>query len=155
MLSLRSGIIIIGISTKQVSDYEVGTSIPRKSTFKKILESLGVTEKEFFENECLFGNIRDDRKLASPILPSFDISIALILASASRGQLINIVGMEQKPPHQKEISINIYSGTITRTKQEEANYINVYYLTGEKEECIYIHKENFDNVLACMKSEIT
>ena len=37
----------VGISGKQVSDYEVGTSKPRQSTYLKILNALDVTDDEF------------------------------------------------------------------------------------------------------------
>lgn len=38
---------LIGISGKQVSDYEVGTSKPRQSTYFKILDALGVSDEVF------------------------------------------------------------------------------------------------------------
>lgn len=134
----------IGISPKQVSDYEVGTSKPRTSTFKKILEALDVTETEFKGSDCLFGNNSGSQQL--------DMPIAMVLASPSRGQLINITGMELDSPYRNQVNINIYSGTITRTKQLDENYINVYYLTGEKEECIFVHKDNIEQILECMKN---
>lgn len=37
----------VGISQKQVSDYEVGLSKPRMSTFYKILDALQIAESEF------------------------------------------------------------------------------------------------------------
>ena len=41
----------IGISSKQVSDYEVGTSKPRQSTYLKILNALGITDEEFYASQ--------------------------------------------------------------------------------------------------------
>lgn len=43
----------VGISRKQVSDYEVGTSKPRQSTYMKILDVLGVTDQEFLGGKIL------------------------------------------------------------------------------------------------------
>lgn len=38
---------LVGISGKQISDYEVGTSKPRQATYLKILSALQITDTEF------------------------------------------------------------------------------------------------------------
>lgn len=48
-LSQEDLAIKIGVSTKQVSDYEVSRSLPRQSTFIKILKVFNLTEVEFWE----------------------------------------------------------------------------------------------------------
>lgn len=37
----------VGISRKQVSDYEVGSAKPRQATYFKILDALGLTDEDF------------------------------------------------------------------------------------------------------------
>ncbi|STY99858.1 antitoxin HipB [Moraxella lacunata] len=41
---------LVGISQKQISDYELGTSKPRQATLIKILQVLGLDEQEFFNS---------------------------------------------------------------------------------------------------------
>lgn len=38
----------VGVSTKQISDYEVGISKPRQATFNKILDIIGIDDKAFW-----------------------------------------------------------------------------------------------------------
>ncbi|HCV3095700.1 TPA: helix-turn-helix transcriptional regulator, partial [Acinetobacter baumannii] len=38
---------MVGISQKQISDYEVGLSQPRRNTFEKLLNALNVDEEAF------------------------------------------------------------------------------------------------------------
>lgn len=134
----------VGISGKQISDYEVGTSTPRKENFLKLLAALNVSEKEFMSSNCLFENSNNKNQSVTPI--------AIILSSELKGQLINIIGSVENSNQPNEISINIYSGTITRTKQLNENYVNVYYLTGDGEECICVNKERVENILKSMQS---
>lgn len=49
----------VGISGKQVSDYEVGTSKPRQSTFIKILKALEISEQIFNNSDLCSFNIND------------------------------------------------------------------------------------------------
>lgn len=42
---------LVGISGKQVSDYEVGASKPRQATYFKILDALNMTDEEFYGNQ--------------------------------------------------------------------------------------------------------
>lgn len=41
----------VGISRKQVSDYEVGAAKPRQATYFKILDALNMTDEEFYGNQ--------------------------------------------------------------------------------------------------------
>ena len=41
----------VGISRKQVSDYEVGSAKPRQATYFKILDALNMTDEEFCANQ--------------------------------------------------------------------------------------------------------
>ena len=41
----------VGISQKQVSDYEVGSAKPRQATYFKILDALNMTDEEFYGNQ--------------------------------------------------------------------------------------------------------
>lgn len=41
----------VGISRKQVSDYEVGSAKPRQATYFKILDALNMTDEEFCGNQ--------------------------------------------------------------------------------------------------------
>ncbi len=41
----------VGISRKQVSDYEVGSAKPRQATYFKILDALNMTDEEFYGNQ--------------------------------------------------------------------------------------------------------
>lgn len=138
---------LVGISRKQVSDYEIGAGSPRKANLKKILDALGVTETEFMSSDCLFGNSDNEQQSVT--------AIAIILASPLRGQLINIVGKVDGSADCNEINVNIYSGTITRTKQVNKNYIDVYYLAGEREECISVDKGQIDHILKLMKTDFS
>lgn len=49
----------VGISQKQVSDYEVGTSKPRQSTFIKILNALNVTDHVFNNSDLCSLDLND------------------------------------------------------------------------------------------------
>lgn len=49
----------VGISGKQVSDYEVGTSKPRQSTYMKILNALEVSDQVFSNSDLCSLNIND------------------------------------------------------------------------------------------------
>lgn len=49
----------IGISGKQVSDYEVGTSKPRQSTYLKILDALNVNDDIFSNSDLCSLDIND------------------------------------------------------------------------------------------------
>ena len=42
---------LVGISGKQVSDYEVGSAKPRQATYFKILDALNMTDEEFYGNQ--------------------------------------------------------------------------------------------------------
>lgn len=77
----------------------------------------------------------------------FETALGMVLSSPSRGKLIKIIGREFESSYSKEIQINIYSGTITRTHQTDKNYIRIYYLTSEKEEYIVVHKDKFQKIL--------
>lgn len=49
----------VGISSKQVSDYEVGTSKPRQSTYIKILNALEVSDQVFSNSDLCSLNMND------------------------------------------------------------------------------------------------
>lgn len=59
---------LIGISGKQVSDYEVGTSKPRQGTFFKILNALNVSQDEF-----LFADIHSPNDVGFNIIGNTEI----------------------------------------------------------------------------------
>lgn len=139
----------VGVSRKQVSDYEVGSTKPRKQTFIKILDALGVTELEFLSSDCMFNGSGSGSGNGAFVQQG--TTMGAILASPLRGKLINISGMELDSPYRSPIKINIYSGTLTRTKQVDENYVNVYYLTGDKEECIFVHNDGIEPILKSME----
>lgn len=41
---------LVGVSQKQISDYELGTSKPRQATFLRILTALNLNEQSFFDD---------------------------------------------------------------------------------------------------------
>lgn len=49
----------VGISGKQISDYEVGTSKPRQSTYMKILNALEVSDQVFSNSDLCSLNLND------------------------------------------------------------------------------------------------
>jgi transcriptional regulator with XRE-family HTH domain len=49
----------VGISSKQVSDYEVGTSKPRQSTYIKILNALNVSDHIFSQSDLCSLDVND------------------------------------------------------------------------------------------------
>ena len=124
----------VGISQKQVSDYEVGLSTPRKTTFNRILETLDLTEEEFWSGERFF----TDKNVGHPLLA--------LLTSTLRGEFINISGFNAYPPRQDKISIHLYTGTITRTESVE-DHVAVSYLTFNGEKCIYVHQDEINPIL--------
>jgi len=139
---------MVGISTKQISDYEVGTtSKPRQSTFIKLLNALGVTESEFITTDCVLGKREQDTN-SNSLMP-----MAVILSSPLRGRLLTITGMTMMFPYKSERTIHIYSGTITRTSESRDDYVHVYYLSGDTENTIFVHKDNIGPILECLKEE--
>lgn len=46
----------VGISRKQVSDYEVGSAKPRQATYFKILDALGLTDEDFTLTQVMARN---------------------------------------------------------------------------------------------------
>lgn len=52
-LSQQSLADAVGISRKQVSDYEVGAAKPRQATYFKILDVLNMTDEEFCANQII------------------------------------------------------------------------------------------------------
>jgi len=49
----------VGISSKQVSDYEVGTSKPRQSTYMKILNALNISDSVFTTSDLCSLDVND------------------------------------------------------------------------------------------------
>lgn len=58
----------VGISGKQVSDYEVGSSKPRQTTYLKILSALNVTHEEFSNTENPMSKVSSSLLLQVPVL---------------------------------------------------------------------------------------
>lgn len=124
----------VGISQKQVSDYEIGLSKPRLSTFKKILEVFNLTEDEFWSGERLI----TEKNMQHPLLS--------LLTSSLRGEFIGITGFNEYPPCQDAISVHLYTGVITHT-QDINDYVAVFYLTFNGEQCIYVHQDVIKPIL--------
>lgn len=53
--------VLVGLSQKQISDYELGNSKPRQATFIKILQVLGLNEHEFFNTPHIILSSWDNR----------------------------------------------------------------------------------------------
>lgn len=56
----------VGISGKQISDYEVGTSKPRQSTYMKILNALEVSDQVFSNSDLCsldLNDLEDDQQV--------------------------------------------------------------------------------------------
>ena len=64
---------LVGISGKQVSDYEVGSSKPRQTTYLKILNALGVTHEEFSNTENPMSKASSSLLLQVPIFSWNDV----------------------------------------------------------------------------------
>ncbi|MCV2445529.1 XRE family transcriptional regulator [Acinetobacter bereziniae] len=50
---------LVGISNKQISDYEVGSSKPRQSTYMKILNALEISDEVFRESDLCSFDLKD------------------------------------------------------------------------------------------------
>ena len=74
----------VGISQKQVSDYEVGASKPRQATFLKILKALKVSEKIFNNSDLCSLELSDlnDLEEDHPVTFSNDNGDKIILPSS-------------------------------------------------------------------------
>jgi len=59
---------LLGLSTKQISDYEVSRSQPRPSTFVKILEILNTTEEEFWDAKISETDITEQQDFPSRLI---------------------------------------------------------------------------------------
>lgn len=72
---------LVGISQKQISDYELGNTVPRQANLLKLLETLKVTKQEFMSapiettNNSVSGinfiNLRNDASNMELALPSY------------------------------------------------------------------------------------
>ena len=49
----------VGISRKQISDYEVGTAKPRQATYMKILKALDISDQIFSKSDLCSLDIND------------------------------------------------------------------------------------------------
>lgn len=72
-LSQQDLAVLVGISRKQISDYEVGSSKPRQATYLKILTALGVTHEEFSNTENPMSKSSASLLLQVPILSWVDV----------------------------------------------------------------------------------
>lgn len=69
----------VGISQKQVSDYEVGSSKPRQATYFKILDALNMTDEEFCAGQI---STQGESPLILKI-PVYNWASALVINSAN------------------------------------------------------------------------
>lgn len=119
---------IIGISQKQISDYEVGTSKPRKTTFFKILDAFNLTADEW--------------EIATTSLPNVDdadpdqfFSYENYSPIAINDQLLEKIGCKKSDLMINFPQTNIMEPTILETdavliNREKKSYIdgNIYWL---------------------------
>ncbi|ENV36834.1 hypothetical protein F959_01641 [Acinetobacter venetianus RAG-1 = CIP 110063] len=73
----------VGISPKQISDYEVGTSTPRQATFVKLLDALNVDEHTFLKTQFINLSNANSEQLAED-------EIAIPVKNLSEGNVVHI-----------------------------------------------------------------
>lgn len=57
---------LVGVSRKQISDYEVGASKPRQATFIKVLDALGLDAETFNNSGAILSTFGDDSDVIFP-----------------------------------------------------------------------------------------
>lgn len=129
---------LVGISQKQISDYEVGNSVPRQANLLKLIEALKVTKQEFLttpidtESDVIsalefvsFYNEVSDLKISLPanIVQDLPLNKEKIIPTRINGQsmlpLLNngdiaLVDTNQNQPQDgKVFAINFFNEEIT------------------------------------------
>lgn len=130
----------VGISQKQVSDYEVGSSKPRQATFLKILNALKVTEKTFNNSDLCSLDLNNLNDLEEDQLVTFSNDngdkIILTRSFCARNNFYPIADLSVFSVKGNAMAETLIDGDLvlvdTKDRTIASGLIYLVYLFGEK-----------------------
>lgn len=137
----------IGISGKQISDYEVGASKPRQSTFFKILDALNLTQDQFDHADIYDGDSVGINIIGNTDIGSIAISTILLKKMNSVLSDLEVVSIDgdSMAPTLKPYDVVL----IDKSKVEPLdNNLYMFELFDEKFIARLIKQANGDFILA-------